>query len=74
MNCLVDIMTCGKDVKKWSVVVAQLVERLLTIPEVHGSNLDIGKIYNENLFIVNCIKKTKIRERGREWPILMSEN
>ena len=27
----------------WAVVVAQLVERLLLIPEVHGSNPVIGK-------------------------------
>ena len=31
--------------KKGSGCVAQLVERLLPIPEVHGSNPVIGKIY-----------------------------
>ena len=43
---------------------AQLVERLLLIPEVHGSTPVIGKIYIEHLFvyflIINCIEKTKI--------------
>ena len=29
----------------WEVVVAQLVEQLLPIPEVRGSNPVIGKIY-----------------------------
>ena len=29
--------------KRWEVVVAQLVERLLPIPEVRGSNPVIGK-------------------------------
>ena len=50
------------------MVVAQLVERSLSIPEVRGSNPVIGKIYIEHLFTVNCIEKTKIRKRGREWP------
>ena len=51
---------------EWAVVVAQLVERLLLIPEVRGSNPVIGK----NLFIywtiVNCqlcIEKTKIKKK-----------
>ena len=34
----------------WAVVVAQLVERLLPIPEVSGSKPVIGKIYIEHLF------------------------
>ena len=45
-----------------AVVVAQLVERLLPIPEVHGSNPVIGKkIYCT--FTVNCIEKTKIKKK-----------
>ena len=43
-----------------AVVVAQLVERLLPMPEVRGSNPVTGK----NLywtFIVNCIEKMKIK-------------
>ena len=42
---------------RWAVVVAQLVERSLLIPEVCGSNPVIGKnllIYIEHLFTVNC--------------------
>ena len=50
---------------KWEVVVAQLVERSLPIPEVRGSNPVIGK----NLLILNiCILstvywKTKIKKK-----------
>ena len=53
--------------KYWEVVVAQLVERSLLIPEVRGSPPVIGKIYIEhlfvNLFIINCIEKTKINKK-----------
>ena len=42
---------------------AQLVEWLPTIPDVHGSNPVIGKIYIEHLFSVNCIEKTKIKKK-----------
>ena len=44
------------------MVVAQLVEWLLLIPEARGSNPAIGK----NLywtFTVNCIEKTKIKKK-----------
>ena len=41
-----------------AVVVTQLVEQLLPIPEVHGSNPLIGK--NLNIY---CIEKTKIQEK-----------
>ena len=42
---------------------AQLVERLLPVPEVCGSNPVTGKkIYGT--FTVNCIKKTKIKKKG----------
>ena len=34
-----------KYAQKWEVVVAQLVERSLSIPEVRGSTPVIGKIY-----------------------------
>ena len=47
-------------VKSRAVVVAQLVERLLPIPEVRGSNPVIGK-FNEHSLTVNCIEKTKIK-------------
>ena len=47
------------------MVVAQLVEQLLPIPEV------IGKIYIEHLFTVNCIEKTKIKKKeAGKWLIL----
>ena len=46
----------------WAVVVAQLVERSLPIPEVRGSNPVIGKnLYRT--FTVNCIEKTKIKKK-----------
>jgi len=48
---------------KWAVVVAQLVERLLPIPEVCGSDPVIGKNYIEHLFTVNCTGKTKINKK-----------
>ena len=38
-----------------AVVLTQLVERSLAIPEVQSSNPVIGKIYIEYLFTVNCI-------------------
>ena len=43
----------------WAVVVAQLVDRLLPSPEVHGLNLVIGKILSTN----SIIEKTKINKK-----------
>ena len=48
----------GKGRQNWAVVVAQLVERSLPIPEVRGLNPVIGKnlfIYIEHLLTVNCV-------------------
>ena len=45
------------------MVVAQLVERLLSIPEVLGSTPVIGKINIEHLFSVKCIEMMKIKKR-----------
>ena len=45
-----------------AVVVAQMVGRSLPIPEAHGSNPVIGKIYIKH-FTVNCIEKTKIKKK-----------
>ena len=50
-----------------AVVVAQLAEWSLPIPEVRGSNPVIDKLLYCT-FTINCIDKTKIHERGREWP------
>ena len=44
------------------MVVAQLVERSLPIPEVRGSNPVSDKKYIEH-FTVNCIEKTKIKKK-----------
>ena len=48
-----------KQRQSWAVVVAQLVEWLLPIPEVRGSNPVIGNfyIYIEHLFTVKCVLK-----------------
>ena len=49
------------------MVVAQLVERLLPIPEVWGSNPLIGKnLCIEHLFTVNCIEKRKTEIKEKE--------
>ena len=48
------------------VVVAQLVERSLSIPEVRGSNPVIGKnlfIYLTFVYCQLCIEKTKIKKK-----------
>ena len=45
-----------------------MVEQLLPIPEVRGSNPVIGKKYIEHL-LSTVFEKTKIKKRGREWPI-----
>ena len=42
---------------------AQLVERLLPIPEVRNSNPVIGNIYIEHLFTINCIENIKINKK-----------
>ena len=44
------------------MVVAQLVERLLTIPEVRSSNPLMHKKLHQAL-TVNCIEKTKNKEK-----------
>ena len=43
------MQTKSKRDTNWAVVVAQLVEQLLTTPEVRGSNPVICKIYIERL-------------------------
>ena len=61
--------TTVKSCPSLSVVVAQLVERSVQIPEVCGSNPVIGKINIEHLFTVNCIEKTEIKKRpGKRLP------
>ena len=46
----------------WAVDVAQLLERSLPTPEVRSSNPAIGKL-SYGMFTVNCIEKTKIKEK-----------
>ena len=61
------VYLCLKNESKWEAVVAQLVERLLSIPEVRGSTPVMGKINIEHFFviffIINCIEKTKINKK-----------
>ena len=45
---------------------AQLVGLLHPIKEVRSSNPDIGKIYIEHMFAVNCIEKTKLEKKTLE--------
>ena len=53
------------DYIKGTVVVAQLVERLLPALENCNSNTLIDNFY------LLAIELKRERERGREWPILM---
>ena len=46
-----------------AVIVAQLVERSLPIPEVRNSNPVISKFCIEHLVTVNCIEKTKRKKK-----------
>ena len=46
-----------------AVVVAQLVEWSLPIPEVRDSNPASGKINNKQLFNVNCFEKDENKEK-----------
>ena len=55
------------------VVVAKLVERLLPIPEVCGSNPVIVKINIEHLFTVNCIVKKKKEKEARNCTFLIKQ-
>ena len=43
----------------WAVVVAQLVEQLLLIPEVRSSNPVISKIYIEHCLLSTILKRQK---------------
>ena len=48
--------------RNWAVVVAQLAERSLAIPEVRGSNPVISKIYNE-FYLLLTFDKTKMKKK-----------
>ena len=47
-----------KDSQQWAVVVAHLIERSLSTPEIRGLNPDIGKILSTN----STIEKTKVKK------------
>ena len=46
-------------IPSWAVVVTQLVERSLPIPEVRGSNPAIGKNYIEHLLSTGLKRRNK---------------
>ena len=58
--------TTVKSCPSLSVVVAQLVERSVQIPEVCGSNPVIGKINIEHLFTVNFL----LKRRNKKMPAM----
>ena len=43
--------------------VVQLAVWSILTPEVHGSNQSLANFYEEHLFPVNCIEKTKMNEK-----------
>ena len=49
------------------MVVAQMAEQLLPIPEVHGSNTVIG-----NFYLLRTLSLLKRRKRGRECQIFIN--
>ena len=56
------------------MVVAQLAEWLLMIPEDPGSNPVIGNFYlNIYLLLTVCRKDENKEKRGREWPIFLKK-
>ena len=57
-----------------AVVVAQLVEQSLPIPEVRGLNPVIIKHLYWTLFTVNCIEETKIKEKRPRIPHFFKKN
>ena len=64
--CLNVKFTCSEDSMPWAVVVAQLVERSLSIPEVCSPNPVIGKklyILRTFVYCQLCIEKTKIKKK-----------
>ena len=60
--------TCerGKVIRNWVVVVAQLVERSLPKPDIHGSNRFICKFYYITTVLQNFIEKAKIQKKAFE--------
>ena len=67
-----DSITSCNSCNTWVVVVAQLAERSLPIPEVRGSNPDNGKFYRTFIIYCQlyCIEKTKIKEKeARNGPV-----
>ena len=63
---------CSKKSLPRAVVVAQLVKRSLSIPDVRGSSPVIGK-HLYWTFIVNCINKTKIKKKRPGLPRILGE-
>ena len=53
-------MNAEQSLQQWAVVVAQLLERSLQTPEVHGSSPVIGKLLNRTFI---CILSTVMKRR-----------
>ena len=56
------------------MIVTQLVERSLLIPEICGSNPVIGKFYITYNITVNCIDKTKIKKKRPRMAHFLKNN
>jgi len=57
-----------------AVVVAQLVEWSLTIPEVRSSNPAICKNFNSKHTVFKCIEKRKIKKKRPGMAKFLSKN
>ena len=56
------------------MVLAQLVEQSLPIPEACGLNPVIDKIYIEHMFTINSIEKTKINKNRLRMAHFLKKN
>ena len=65
-NVLAGMITIAqqtKNLNRWAVVVAKLVERSLPTPEIRGSNPNIGKLLSTNCTL-NRKDENKEKEAG----------
>ena len=59
-----------------AVVVAQLAERSLPIPEIRGSNPNITSdkfVFEQNYLSIATQKRQIQRKIGREWPVFIKK-
>ena len=55
---------CRKIIRLMSVVTARLVEQSSSTPEILGSNPVIENFIYFQMYLQNCVVKTKIKKRG----------